>query len=228
MRYIHFKLVGPAIVGIVILIAALATVPYFGARQIDLETRERQEKLVESNIALWISDIEFSLTSWTIWDESIEKLDNSFDFEWADRNIGASLIGTTRTRIATVIDGDDKILYTRTDPSVSGRAFPADEPERVLHEAAPLIAAVRDRERMPGRSAVPADGGASQARPDESTFGIPQAVSASRIDILGNEAFLLTASLFQPDFGTFRPRGPRAPILVAAMPIEGSLDQFFG
>ena len=112
MRFVHFRLVGPAIAGIALLLIGMATFPYLGVAQIDTEARQRQETLVKRNIALWITDIEFSLTAWTIWDEAIAKIDNGFDFEWADRNIGASLIGTSRTRFAAVLDPND----TETDP----------------------------------------------------------------------------------------------------------------
>src|ERR1700754_5301716 len=101
----------------------MATFPYLGAARIDAEARLKQETLVKRNIALWIADIEFSLTAWTIWDEAIAKIDNSFDFEWADRNIGASLIGTSRTRFAAVLDPDDALIYSRTDDRVKDRPF---------------------------------------------------------------------------------------------------------
>jgi diguanylate cyclase (GGDEF)-like protein len=188
----------------------MATFPYLGAARIDAEARQRQETLVERNIALWISDIEFSLTAWTIWDEAIAKLDNSFDFEWTDRNIGASLIGTSRTRFAAVLDSGDAILYSRTDDTVKGRPFFLRGPAAIVKDASPLVANVRAREHAPTK------------------IGIPQPIAISRIEVLGDEAVLLSASLFQPDFGTAKPKADRAPILITAMPISGSLQNFFG
>lgn len=149
MRFIHFRLIGPAIAGIALLIAGMATFPYYGVARIDAEARQRQETLVERNIALWISDIEFSLTAWTIWDEAIAKLDNSFDFEWADRNIGASLIGTSRTRFAAVLDSGNAILYSRTDDTVKSRPFFLRGPAAIVKDASPLVANVRAREHPP-------------------------------------------------------------------------------
>jgi len=111
MRFIQFRLVGPAIVGVALLIAGMATIPYFAVVRIDAEARQIQEELVAKNVGLWIKDIEFSLTAWTVWDESIVNLDNKFDFEWTDRNIGASLIGTSRTRFAAVLDSADAMIY---------------------------------------------------------------------------------------------------------------------
>jgi diguanylate cyclase (GGDEF)-like protein len=210
MRYIHFRLVGPAIGGIALLIAGMATFPYYGVAQIDADARKRQETLVERNIAAWIGDIEFSLTAWTVWDEPIAKLDNAFDFEWADRNIGASLIGTSRTRFTAVLDAADTVLYSRTDHEVKARPFFARGPAAIVKDTSPLVAAVRGREHAVKES------------------GIPKPVVSSRIEVLGDEAVLISASLFQPDFGTAKPKGDRAPILITAMPISGSLQSFFG
>jgi diguanylate cyclase (GGDEF)-like protein len=210
MRFVHFRLVGPAIAGIALLLIGMATFPYLGVAQIDTEARQRQETLVKRNIALWITDIEFSLTAWTIWDEAIAKIDNDFDFEWADRNIGASLIGTSRTRFAAVLDPDDALIYSRTDDRVKDRPFFTRGPAEIVKDSAQLVADVRSREHMPKAA------------------GIPQPIAISRIEVLGNEAVLLTASLFQPDFGTAKPKGDRAPVLVTAMPIGVSLQDFFG
>lgn len=210
MRFIHFRLVGPAIIAVAVLIAGMATIPYVGIAQIDADLRQRQETLVKHNIDLWISDIEFSLTAWTIWDESISKIDNSFDLEWTDRNIGASLIGTSRTRFVAVLDHDDQLIYSRADDSVKDRGFFTRGIPAVVKDAAALVANVRSREI--GRVIE----------------GIPKPVSISRIEVLGDDAVLMTAALFQPDFGTARPKGERAPVLITAMPITGTIQEFFG
>jgi diguanylate cyclase (GGDEF)-like protein len=210
MRYLHLKLAGPAIAGVALLIGGLATISYFGAARIDNEARTQQETLVQRNIALWIEDIEFSLTSWTVWDEAIAKLDATFDKEWADRNIGASLIGTSRTRFTAVLKPDGAILYNFVAPSVANRPFFRRGTEAIVADAAPLVADVRARERLPRKS------------------GIPDPLCLSRIEVIGKDAVLLSASLFQPDFGTVKPKGDRAPILITAMPIDASLETFFG
>lgn len=210
MRFIHFRLVGPAVIGLALLIAGLAMFPYYGVTRINAEARERQETLVERNIALWITDIEFSLTAWTIWDEAIAKIDNTFDFEWTDRNIGASLTGTSRTRFVAILDATDAIIYSRTDNSVRDRPFFARGAEAIVNVSSLLVADVRARELM----AVPQ--------------GIPAQIATSRIEMLGDEAVLVSATLFQSDFGTAKRKGERGPILVTAMPIGGNLQDFFG
>lgn len=210
MRFIQFKLVAPVVGAVSLLMLGLASIPYYGAASVDAETRQRQEVLVKRNIGLWISDIEFSLTSWTIWDEAIGKIDNDFDREWVDRNIGASLLGTSRTRFAAVLDRDDKLIYSKKAYEIKDRPFFAQSPEAIVRDATDLVADVRRRELLPVKP------------------GIPDAITISRIEVLGNDAVLLTASLFQPDFGTAKPRGKHAPVLVVAMPIGNSLADFFG
>lgn len=210
MRFIQFKLVGPVVGAVSLLMLGLASIPYYGATRVDHAARERQETLVKRNIGLWISDIEFSLTSWTIWDEAIAKIDNNFDQEWVDRNIGASLLGTSRTRFAALLDRDDKLIYSKTADEVKDRAFFARSPRAIVGDASDLVADVRRREVLPKKP------------------GIPDAIAISRIEVLDDDAVLLTASLFQSDFGTARPKGKQAPILIAAMPIGTSLADFFG
>ncbi len=210
MRFIQLKLVGPAIIAVALIIAGMAAIPYFGFSQIDASLREREETLVRRNIELWIDDIEFSLSAWTIWDESIAKIDNKFDFEWTDRNIGASLLGTSRTRFVAIVDAQDRLIYTRTDDSIKDRQFFTRGAEAITTDAAALVANIRFSEK------------------NRVVEGIPEQLSVSRIEILGDDAVLMTASLFQADFGTARPKGDRAPILISAMPIAGNIQDFFG
>jgi diguanylate cyclase (GGDEF)-like protein len=210
MRFIQFRLVGPAIVGVALLIAGMATIPYFAVVRIDAEARQIQEELVAKNVGLWIKDIEFSLTAWTVWDESIVNLDNKFDFEWTDRNIGASLIGTSRTRFAAVLDSADAMIYSKTDESVENSRFFSRGAAAIIGDASNLVDEVRRRETEAKRP------------------GIPDQIASSRIEVLENEAVLLTAALFQPDFGTAQVKAPHPPVLITAMPIAGSLPSFFG
>ncbi len=213
MRFAHFRLVGPIIAGLTLLVAGMATFAFFGISRIDAEARRSQETMVSHNVALWTSDIEFSLTAWTIWDEAIEKLDNSFDLEWTDRNIGASLIGTSRTRFTAVLDHDDKTIYSRTADEVRKSEFFKRGADAIVRESASLVAQVRAREAEAHKNPKP---------------GIPDQIAASRIDVLGQDAVLLSAVLFQPDFSTYKPKHDRAPVLITAMPIAGSLPGFFG
>ncbi len=210
MRFVQLKLVGPIIGVLILLIAAMASFPYFGVMRIDAEARQREETLVKRNIALWISDIEFSLTAWTIWDDTIAKIDNAFDFDWVDRNIGASLIGTSRTRFVAIVDADNRMIYSRMDDAIKTNGFFVRGADAIVDGAAALVSEVRLREQEPA------------------TPGIPSALVASRMQVLGDDAVLLSASLFQPDFGTAKLKGARGPILITAMPITGTLQDFFG
>lgn len=209
-RFTQFKLVGPALILIAILIAGLAAIPYYAVERLDADVRERQETLVKRNISIWIEDVEFALTAWTIWDESIAKIDNKFDYEWTDRNIGLSLIGTSRTRFAAILDADGEMIYSRTADEVTDRPFFVRGAEAIAKDAQSLLDNIRSRETP------------------LATNGIPAPVALSKIEVIGTDAVLLTASLFQPDFRTATPRGRSAPILISATPIAGSLQEFVG
>ncbi|KQT88426.1 diguanylate cyclase [Aurantimonas sp. Leaf443] len=209
MRFVHVKLIGPAVAGLALVLVATATLPFYGAAQIDTAARLREETIVARNVALWIADVEIALSSWTIWDEPIAKIDNEPDLEWTERNIGRSVLGTSAHRFVAVIDGSDGLFFAMSDPSVAGRPFFARGTQAILADAWPMLESVRGRERRPQ------DG------------GIPKAVASSRMEVVGNEAVLITASLFQPDFRTAMPVG-KAPILLTVMPIEGGLVGVFG
>jgi len=209
-RLNHFKLVGPVAVIVGLLLLGLAAVLFFGAARLDEEAKVRQETLVKRNVAIWISDMEVVLTSWTIWDEAIDKLNNNFDLSWAERNLGQSIIGTSNVRSLAVIDSNDKIIYAKTADAFANHSFLKQEPSALVTAAQPLIDSVRAREHQPKKS------------------GIPDRISSSKIEVVGNDALLLTASLFQADIGTVVPNTDRAPILVSAIPIAGSLQAFFG
>ncbi|UHS63230.1 diguanylate cyclase [Agrobacterium vaccinii] len=209
-RFSQFRLVVPALVLVAVLLIALAAIPYFGVSRLDAENRQRQEVLVKRNISIWITDIEFALTAWTIWDESIAKLDNAFDLEWADRNIGSSLIGTSRTRFVAILDSDDKLIYSKTADEVQDRPFFAQGADVIAQDALSLVDKVRVSE-------------AGGRKP-----GIPEPIVFSKIEVIGNDAVLLTASLFQSDFKMATLRNARGPVLISAIPIAGSLQTFLG
>ena len=206
----HSRLVGPIVLVIGVIIGGLAAIPYYGAKRLDADIRQSQETLVQRNLASWITDIEFSLTAWSIWDDSIARIDNNFDFEWVDRNIGSSLIGTSRTRFVAILDASDQIIYSKTSDEVRDRPFFLRPSETIVAAADSLVRRIRTR------------------TPAGDATGIPEPVSTSRIEVLGNEAVLLTASLFQSDFGTAKPKGRQNPVLITAMPIGNNLQEFFG
>ncbi len=210
MRFTQLRLVGPAALLVTVLLVGLAAIPYYGVGRLDTEIRQRQETLVSRNISIWISDVEFALTAWTIWDEAIAKIDNDFDLEWTDRNIGRSLIGTSRTRFVTILSGGGDILYTKTDGEFEQRPFFVRGATTIAADARPLIDAFREKEKVARRT------------------GIPQPIAFSKIEVIGDDAVLLSASLFQPDFRTAVPRDGQAPILISAIPIAGSLQDFLG
>lgn len=209
-RFSHFRLVVPATALAVVLLIALAAIPYFGVSRLDAENRQRQEALVERNISIWINDIEFALTAWTIWDESIANLDNAFDFEWTDRNIGRSLIGTSRTRFVGILDSDNRLIYSKTAEEVQDRPFFAQGADVIARDARSLVDKVRMRE-------------AGGQKP-----GIPEPITFSKIEVIDNDAVLLIASLFQSDFRMATLRNAHGPVLISAIPIAGSLQAFVG
>lgn len=63
MRHVHITLIAPAILSIGLPVDGLATEPYIAAKRLDADTHLRQERPVERNVDVRISEVEYLLTS---------------------------------------------------------------------------------------------------------------------------------------------------------------------
>ncbi|HEX4846581.1 MAG TPA: EAL domain-containing protein, partial [Novosphingobium sp.] len=85
----------------------------------------------------------------------------------------------------------------------------------------------------PASRLIPAIRSAEARRPPlreragKNNIDIPS-IQANTVARVGGQAYLLTATLVQPDFGKVLPKGPQAPITITALPLDAAFLKSFG
>lgn len=153
------------------------------SHEIDQNAKASSRKMVTRALDSWSDDIVGKLNPQTYWDDAVINLDNRFDPAWARMMIGDYLIKTQEMDLALVFDRNDKLIMAQGRDELR-------EPERrqIEKAAAPLLTSIRNAERL--RGPLPKN--------QADDFRIP-AISADGIVRIGDRAYLLAASLVQPD-----------------------------
>jgi diguanylate cyclase (GGDEF)-like protein len=196
--------------GGLILLVALAM--YLVVR-FDGTAAERERAVVAQGFLRQIEQFELGMAPQSDWDDAVKKLDHKFDAAFADRNFGAQFFTFNGITHTFIIDGAGVPIYA----SVMGRQQP---PKSVYPGFAPPFAALvhqlRQREaRRPPIEPTPAK--------DTVTHPI-QAHSLVKIE---GQICIVIATLIQPDIGLVLPKGPRAPIVLTAMPVNRAMMKGF-
>lgn len=179
------------------------------AREADEAAALREQQVITNGIANLIDETSRAAIPQTIWDEAVANLDNVYDPEWANDNIGAYFTQTEGFEAALVLAGNDELLYAMRDGTTSDTAGAAD----LLARAQNLIQNVREQEARRGPLEPLIANGATMSSP----------LLATDVTKLGEIPFILTAIVVQPDFGEAMPSGPRAPIVITAEAIDEDL-----
>ncbi len=189
-----------AVLGAAAIIGALD----FAGRQIDSLSKAREEALVANDIRLRQAEMRKNMMTEGVWDDAVINLDRRFDAEWAEANITGFLSSTHGYQLVYVLGADLRPLASHAEAGealeILARLKPAvtlltDEVRRAESQRAPYPA------QLPTRNLISSD------------------ISASTIASLDGQAYLVTASLVQPDFGRALP-SPRAPIILAAQAVD--------
>ncbi len=206
---LSMPLAGMAMLTVGVLVAVLFLI----AGRVDRDALDHEESLVARGMAARTSDIERSITPQTVWDEAVEHLANRFDPAWARENVGAYLLGQSGFDLIFVVDAKDQPVFSEE----IGEEMSAAYYERHVPAFAPLLDQVRRREATMARPSGPrADGGL-----------VSNAVQVSAVERLDGEAYLVTASLVQPDFGKTLVHGRRAPVIVTALKLDAPFLENF-
>lgn len=198
--------------GALILLVTLAM--YLVAR-FDETAAERERAVVEHGFARQIEQYELSMVPQADWDTAVAKLDRKFDPAFADRDFGGQFFTFDGITHTFMVNGAGKPFYA----SVMGKQGPpppAFAPFEPLF--APLVADLRQREarRAP---IVP-----SPSKQDVVT----KPIQAHALIRYGGQVYIAIATLIQPDVGLILPKGPRAPIVLTAMPVNKPMMKGFG
>jgi signal transduction histidine kinase/CheY-like chemotaxis protein len=179
-----------------------------GLSAVDSKTRSTEEALVKTGFLIHQTELAESINSVTFWDQAVSKLDNRFDREWTDANIGTYLLDDAKFDLVEVLDREGRPLFAKSH----GSEVKDSSAELLLASAAPLVAAVRHKEIARGR--IPA------RLPSNALIASP--INASSINLIGGKPYFTVATLVQPDFGSALPKCDSAPIVVAAKAIDAN------
>jgi signal transduction histidine kinase len=189
-------------VAVVALCAALAGL----ARYVDYLAYVRDTALLKNALSETMQEMAARVTPISNWDDAVHYLDNGYDRDWADRNIGAYFLQRDRFQASFVLDRNDRPLYGVID----GRLASVKSNILFTKAANLLIAKVRAGEAKRGPF-VP---------PFKSVVDISNPIQATNVVNIEGQFFLLNASLVQPDDGRYLPHGTRAPILMVAERVD--------
>lgn len=191
----------------------LVLLSVFLIQRFDRAATEREEHMVENGLAVVIAELNRVVATQVEWDGAVANLDNRFDPNWADFNIGNYLHVFHGFSHAYVLGPDDRVVYASTHGERA--AFTDYIPFRAATES--LLPEVRAKERArpkPGK------------RPGKNNIVIPS-IQANRIALIGGQPYMVSATLVQPDFGEHLPKQARAPIVIAAKPIDHAMLKAF-
>ena len=181
-------------------------------RQFDLAATQREQTVVENGLLGRIEEAAQVVNTEGMWDDAVVNLDHTYNPAWAKANVSEFLWQNNGFRHSFVLDSKDGVIFaaTKGDP-VGLETFKA-----FSGFVAPLVARIRLAEQARG----PFDGSYSGRL-------ISRPIHASSVAAVGGEYFIVSVTLVQPDFGTALPKGPRAPVLVSALPMDEAFLKAF-
>ena len=173
-----------------------------GARSADSYSGEFERRQIQAGLASRRDELSALIMPQVHWDEAVARLDNRFDRRWASLNIGVYLSHAAGFERAEIVDRSDRSIFSAVDgETVSTNA--AGRPSIALPH---LIESIRAQESQRG----------TLSGLDQSGKTIAAPIQATTVSMIGGHPYAIVATLVQPDFGTARPVGRRAPIVFAA------------
>jgi diguanylate cyclase (GGDEF)-like protein len=181
-------------VAIILLTATLETM----AADFDKAALQREQLVVSNGLASRMDEIGRQVVPQAVWDDAVVHLDNRFSRDWARDNIGTYLDVTNGFQFSWVLDAADRPVYGMDQ----GEDVALDRYDRLAGSVARIVAEVRRAEAARAAASLNAARG-------------PQAaIVANATDAIGDDLFVLSATLVQPDFGTATVSSARAPVVV--------------
>lgn len=179
----------------------------------DAAAQSREEDIVSHGLNARVQEVASTVLPQAMWDDAVRNLDTSFNHDWANDNLGAYLTKTGGFDEIFVLDSADQPIYSAKD----GKPADRDAYRHFAPTMTSFVANVRAAERKRGPLPL--------TPPVHGVLASP--IQASGIVAIGDEIYIVVATLVTPDFGRARPRGPRAPIVVTAMLFDQSVLDVF-
>ncbi len=174
--------------------------------EFDRAAARREQSVVANGIRGRIDEVSHLTDLEVVWDDAVRHLDNHFDADWAQDNMGTFLWQNSRFEDTFILAADDRPIFAinRGRPAALG-LYTAFE-----NSTSSLVATVRREEAR--RRSLPAQPHVGELMTNPNT--------ASGLANVGGAVFILSATAVQSDFGRAALRGPRAPLVVTAMPLD--------
>ena len=183
---------------------------FLTAQTFDELARKREQTLISNGISGKITEVYRSVVPQVVWDEALDHL-QSRNTEWASNNIGQFLYETSGFVYSFVLDHENRLFFAAKDGAQ--RSTDIYKPfARPMHNAITLVRA-KEWARTHGQQ-------------DPASLKNP--IQAHNIVKVDGVVYIVVASLVQQDFGTVKQRYGRAPIVVAATPIDPQFLHNFG
>jgi signal transduction histidine kinase/ActR/RegA family two-component response regulator len=199
------KLAGGLLGGGLLAICVLAAALFLGAKTANEIALGAEQEQLANGVASRITELEGAIVPQVDWDDAVAHLDNRFDQAWAESNIGVFLIQTSGFQRAYVLNGADRPVFAHD----SAQTLPPHRYSEFAAPAATLVQHVRTLEAQRGPIRI--------VKASKNMVSAP--IQASTVVRLGEQPWILTASLVQPDFGTARPSA-RAPIVITGRRVD--------
>ena len=189
-------------------LALVVVLSVFLIGRFDAASAMHERAIVQRGLLEQARELDAVVATQVDWDDAIERLDTKFDPDWADVNLGKHLYTFKHFSHVFVIDGDAQVFYAAVKGERSGLASYA--PFKPVADR--LVTKIRLGE---------VSRGAIKLRPGKDNIVIPP-IQANAVTKINGTVYVVTATLVQPDFGKKLPKGPRAPITIAVLPINAA------
>ncbi len=194
-------------------LALLVLLSIFLVQRFDVVAAEQEQTMVEHGFERQLGELNAVVATQVDWDDAIAALDHKFDPEWTDFNVGNYLYTFNGFSHSFVLDRDERTLYA----AVKGERSALSEFARFEAVARRLIPDIRRAEVARGPI---------RPRPGKNNVVIPPIQKNTIVQMEGT-TYIVTATLVQPDFGKILPKGPRAPIVITAKPVDAAMLRAF-
>lgn len=180
---------------------------FYLAGEADQTAKARERSVVQNGLDARLVEIARQAVPQVVWDDAVANLDVDFNATWADENIGQFLSDMANYQSAVVLDRDGRVLYAMRD----GETASSDQVADFVSAAAPLVAAVRRDE-------------ARRNLPEAIARGetLSQPILHTSTARIGDQAYMISAALVQPDFGAAMPRTERSAVVVSTKALDAS------
>ncbi len=198
---------------LVVAVIAFSVTMYFLVNKVDSLAISREQSQLQNSLKDTTSDLAAIVAPLITWDEAVENLDNHYNREWAEPNIGHFFCATQGFNYVFIVDRNDQTLFSMHDNQIIDNArFQAF---RAAYE--PIQTRIRAAEIKRGKIFRAIAQGGNVSVPIQET------------DIVraGNDLVLVTFTLVQPDFGLSLPIASRAPIVMTGRIIDPKLLKHF-